>query len=439
MTDFTNYKNILCLDDLLRDEFWPAKEFFYDLIREQILQSSGINIKQSPRLDHDSNLLPGFESARFKKLAGNEHTSWITNFNKLNQLAKNYLVNYIPRESLVLSYEMPPWLCDILSEKQIDFIDIRISPIRFGKDLFIALKSNSDRINDIITRYSVKENSIRLDASLMKASARHLERYNNNSIIDDNSLIYIGQTETDASLISNSGDIVRLSNYIHKIIELAKNHKKIYYQAHPAAGEFAVQEQKSLINHIGIDIERCYTPTYELLCSDKNLTFVGISSGVLQEAYYFDRKAYVLFKNICPLSGENCYIQINFIDYLSPNLWSEILNTTLISDSINDIPENYLRRLHDVWWGYSTYLYQGRHLSKEIFGHGGGYKMQTTLDTLINSLNASPKDASMHGLSNFENWLKSLGVEYDLSKDAHGVYNDSRVRWKYNDWRLKNR
>ncbi|MEM0325197.1 MAG: hypothetical protein QXW35_04805 [Candidatus Aenigmatarchaeota archaeon] len=42
------YKNIVCIDDCLRKEWWPAKNFFYDLIREPIKQATDFDIKSSP-------------------------------------------------------------------------------------------------------------------------------------------------------------------------------------------------------------------------------------------------------------------------------------------------------------------------------------------------------------------------------------------------------
>lgn len=370
------HETIICLDDLLREEFSQAKEFIYNLIREPILQATDINIGSSPRFKkYKNNLKKGFNVSYFLELTNQQ--AWNELYYKLPAKAENYLLQYIPKKCLVITYEQPKWLEKLLKKNDIDYIDIRISPIRFARDLYIAIHSNNNRITKKLAQFKVSEEEIRLEASLVIAQARN----NPKPDLQDNSIIYIGQTENDASLVSKNGSFLSLKDFdIQKYI----NNKKLYYIPHPWAQDYAILEYQRL-SKFANDVTLLNENIYNLLGSSFALNFLAISSGVLQEAHYFNKKAHMLHTSICPLNGKNSYSSIHFEQLIQPIFWHKILNIKRQNPKIKKLPPlipNHLRELHNVWWGYGKFKKQFSIIDKESFQCSGGAKVISDINAI---------------------------------------------------------
>jgi hypothetical protein len=93
----------------------------------------------SPRSKQPNNLLPGFDSERFMRLAGAhaKDFNWQQNLFSIPTAAEEYLGSHIAEGTLIVSYEMPPWLKRICEARGLDFIDVCTSPLRFGRDLYV--------------------------------------------------------------------------------------------------------------------------------------------------------------------------------------------------------------------------------------------------------------------------------------------------------------
>ena len=193
--DELTLKNIICIPDLLRS----TRRFphgIFDLIREPIKQGTGININHPPDSKYENGLINGFNLSKFLSLA--ENTSWSQSYYDMHDAAVDYLLNCIPPETLVVSFEMPPWLAKALTFREIQFINLCISPLRFGRDLYIAIRCSNDDISKRIKLHSVLEEEIRLEASLLSANINmhrmgmvESRDYTFDDI--DDAIIYIGQ------------------------------------------------------------------------------------------------------------------------------------------------------------------------------------------------------------------------------------------------------
>ena len=84
------YDTVVCLDDLLRLKFWPAKEFMYDLIRLPAWYAAGVDIACSPRNGQRSNLLPGFDHSQFLALCGGAEPDWAALYHAVPEAAADY-------------------------------------------------------------------------------------------------------------------------------------------------------------------------------------------------------------------------------------------------------------------------------------------------------------------------------------------------------------
>lgn len=390
------FSSIICLDDLLRKEYWQAKNFFYDLIREPIKQvTGGYDIKSSPRNNSSHNLCPSFDEQTFLNLINQgRDLPWNYFYYTISKQAEEYLIEHIPTNCLILSYEMPPWLEKVLLSNRISFIDIRISPLRFASDLYIALRTNNDLINSRLVRWQVCKEEILLEASLVAASVRHSRRHEARNRSLDGVLVYVGQTPDDASLVDQQGSFLRPDAFSKTIVSETEK-KKFVYKPHPNVGVFAEKERQMLSNVIGTNVELCYEDIYELLGADDQIELIGISSSSLQEAYWFDKPTTMLYKPICPIlttEGTDLYSQVRFLDFISPIFWHSLCvpNAPVPKvEKLSVIGPNALRKLHNMWWGYSNFLLRRSRLLQEAHYWSGGWKMnkdiqelQKTIDTL---------------------------------------------------------
>lgn len=370
-----NYKNIVCIDDFVRQDFEKAKVFFYNLIREPILQATAIDIGESPRLSNSRNSLKdGFCLTKFTSLL--ESSQWQTNYHSISERAQDYLIAHLPEDVLIISYEMPKWLEAVLDNHKVDYIDIRISPLRFARDLYIVLRSNHPKIQKRINKFAVKEAEFRLEASLAIAYARNKAA----PAIADDSVVFIGQTESDASLINENGEFCRVRDYELKDIQ---HDRQLYYLAHPLAGNHAKNEF-AWLSRRNKAIEQIDHNVYNLLSMRRNVEFIAISSSVIQEAKYFDKKGTFLYQPVCPID-EAEYIHIHFSTFVSPIFWHKALKIKSKKPEVEVLPSlqlDWLRSLHNVWWGYAPFKKQNSFIDKEAFDVSGGAELRREFEVL---------------------------------------------------------
>ena len=374
------YTNIVCLEDLIRKEFSQSKEFFYNILREPIKQATNIDIEFSPRFkNYNSNMKDTFSIDKFLDFFDKE---WNFYYHEIPEIAETYLVDNIPEDTLIIAYEIPLWLEKVCEKNKIDFIDIRISPIKFARDLYICIKTNNKKLSNRLVKYKVLDEEIRLEASLLKAFGR----YKPQTLVDNNSIVFVGQTPKDASLVNDKGEFITVEHL--NIDEVFKN-KDIYYIAHPYAKEHAKIEFSKLKKYCN-KIELLEDANiYNLMSSHNDLEFISISSGVIQEAQYFDKKCQFLYKPICPIDENKGYIQIHFRNIIEPIFWYKILKPKTNKPKLTKLPNlqpNMLRSLHNAWWGYARFVSDFKYIDKEAFWLSGGNKLQNEINKLQEEL-----------------------------------------------------
>ena len=368
------YSTVLCLDDLTRAEFWPAKEFMYDLIRLPVYYAAGIDIACSPRNGQRHNLGAGFDIDRFLALCrgARANADWVACHHEVPQAAALELARHIPDGALVVSYEMPPWLRKVLDRRGCDWIDLRLAPLRFATDLYMAARTNRPALHAALQRHAVSPHAIHFEAMMLAARVRHHRRYTEDNLALDGSVVYLGQTEADAAIIDSNGRFVRIGDRAEPLRE-AVGAAPVLYRAHPQGGAFANEEQREIERLIGRPVTRCEVETYDLMAGDAGVKLVGLSSGALQEAGWFGREAVALLDPICrPEFGaawnSDTYQLLASHDFISEPLWAELTTGTAPrADAVRIAPRpNLLRELHNAWWGYSSASIRNSHFYREV-------------------------------------------------------------------------
>ena len=117
---------------------------------------------------------------------------------------------------------------------------------------------------------------------------------------------------------------------------------------------------KKILHHItGKKPKIMKESIYQLLAGRIELEILAISSGVLQEAPYFDRKSHHLFKPICNLDSQSI-VQIRFSNFISPSFWEKLITGEKSKNTLDtpNIQLNQMRRLHNAYWGYADYMFE---------------------------------------------------------------------------------
>ncbi|HBK46238.1 MAG TPA: hypothetical protein DDZ67_07360 [Xanthomonadaceae bacterium] len=384
---------IVVLPDLLR-ETRAFPEGFFDLVREPILQGCGVDIGVAPGTRGRRRPSTALDIDKFRDLAVAGGNDWISTYYALPESARGYLLEHLSGCDLLLSFEMPPWLADVCLQAGIPFLDMRASPLRFGRDLYIALRCSDPAILGRIAAHAVPEEEIRLEASLLAANVRmhqrRLEDERNHRFTDlDNGLLFVGQAPFDASLLHPDGRSLRCSDYAERLRQLYEN-RRLLYKPHPFALDFAAEERAQLERITGQKATQCLQNAYQVLSSHENVELVGISSGLLQEARWFDKDTHTLFQPYVPLAAADgpagsAYRQIHFQTFVAPSFWHQLLTPERPAPRLPSLPSlsrHHARETLDQWWDYSKVITWERTLPYEAFVRNGGATLRQRMDCI---------------------------------------------------------
>lgn len=428
----TAVDGIICMPDLLRGtRNFP--EAFFDLVREPIQQGAGIAIGYPPGGKKPHGLKPGFDLAEFRARAGMppsifaddpaRQTHWTANYHCVTDSAIDYLFQYMPARHLLLAFEIPPWLERACIARDVEFLNLAVSPLRFGRDLYVALRCSSEILRQRIAPLCVPCEELRLEAALLGANVRmhrlrmEIERNYHFESLDD-ALVFVGQAPYDASLLAPNGSSLRCTDYADTLRTLSQG-KILRYKPHPFAPDFSRQECIALQRITGQTPSICNQSAYQILSSEDDVELVGISSGLLQEAAWFGKKSHTLFQPFVPLAKEgelsdSAYLQMHFKTLLSPDFWHRVLAPQRPAPrlaALPDVAHSHARALLDHWWDYSKVLTWERALPHESFMRGGGAAMRQRIETLEQMgrtwLN---EDEAPLLCADVENLLKDRGV-----------------------------
>ncbi|MEB2187934.1 class I SAM-dependent methyltransferase [Xanthomonas campestris pv. campestris] len=414
--------SIILVPDLLRDtRVFP--EAFFDLIREPILQGSGIEIGFA--LDSKHCHYQGFNLDHFRRLAFTDSGSWSKHYYQLPQQAEDYLKQHLPPCDLLISLEMPPWLMNFCTQASIPFLDIRVSPLRFARDLYVALRSSQQLATKRVSMHTVTSEELRLEAATLAANVRmhqrrlHDERsYSFTSL--DGGIVFVGQAPYDASLISPDGHVLQCADFSEKLRALCAG-RRLLYKAHPMAEDAASEEIATLQRITGQSPIRCLHNAYQILGTREDVELVGISSGLLQEAKWFDKTAHMLYQPFVPLAQQGhdnsqAYEQIHFQTLLSPTFWHQVLCPERAAPRLRALPalaHHHARETFDHWWDYSKVMLWERSFPVEAFIRSGGglvHQRLEQIESTIESGSVSTNEGIKRGTSRDAALHKELSI-----------------------------
>lgn len=390
------FDNVICAGDPLRNTR-AFLEGYFDLLREPIAQGTAFEIGYPLSEDHAESMLPGFSLERFRALSAGPGIDWTLNwpatFFQLPEQALEYFFEHVPRHSLMLCFEMPAWMTQGCIERKIPFIDLRASPLRFGRDLYIGLRTNDPALYARIEQETVSVEELRLEAATLAANVRmhrrRLEEAGQSGFALGRSLVFIGQAPYDASLLTPDGAPLLCEDFIPELLERLDG-RTLIHKPHPFSPSFGATQRQTLESACGVPVGTCHMSAYQLLTSDDDVELIGISSGLLQEAGWFNKTAHTLYQPYVPLAlpddnNLQAFQQVRFADWCSPGFWHRLLAPQRPApklDRLPALPHHYARETFDQWWDYSKVLTWQRALSNETFQRGGGQLLRNEFEQL---------------------------------------------------------
>lgn len=380
-----SWRRLTYCEDLMR----PTRAFswgFLDLIEEPVFQGSGHRIGNPVGRPPCPGMTGTFSLERFHELAGGspDQKRWVANYQRIPLAAEHYLASHMRPDALFVAFELPPWLAATCATAGVRWLDLRVSPLRFARDLYLAIRTNDSDIAARLEAFDVPEDELRLEASLLKASVRmhqaRLEEAGRHSFALGKALIFFGQAPYDASLVADDGTSISIGDFAVKIRDLAEG-RRVFYKPHPFAEWHAGDEIARLGAIVDRGVDACRQNAYQILASREDIELIGLSSGVLQEARYFSKPAHILFRPHVPIAADDAlgrrsgFMQVRFRDALSPAFWHQLLAPDHAPPRVPALPPlqpNHARELLDQWWDYSKCLTWERSLWIEGYTRSGG-------------------------------------------------------------------
>jgi len=177
---------------------------------------------------------------------------------------------------IIISFETPPSILRYIEKVGGTYVDIKVSPIRFGQDLLLSFFSNSQKIFNKLRQFGIPDNFLLTEAALLE---RRLSQLFPKFELPSGSAVFLAQSSFDSTLISG-GKLVRISDN-RELIESLIAGRQCFIIPHPnepksvGATQFLEQfPSAQVISH----------NTYNVMCHAKDLHFITISSGSGSEA-----------------------------------------------------------------------------------------------------------------------------------------------------------
>ncbi len=287
-----SFKKVIFTPDLLRVDENPQNklkntqrinvEWLYALFAKRIKE----NLNIDPFIlcgDKTNSLFPRIEVYKELDLFINVE-SWAKIFEGtfgIEVLEKHLLRTF--EDSLVIGFELPPYMINIFVKHNIPYIDTTIHPVRYLPDYILGVRSNIESIQHKLEVTSFREDLFVEFADISKALT--VRKYRNN-LPKPSSALFLGQTAVDASLIYN-GKLAGLEEIRETLLNLSIKYENVYFKAHPHSK--IISTLKQLTNSIS-NVHWYEVNIYDALGIDKFDLITSLSSGTLYEAKYFGQR-----------------------------------------------------------------------------------------------------------------------------------------------------
>ncbi len=353
--------NIVITGDLLRVNKYRKHDqlnnvlWFYNLVQWQINKAvPSVNI---------TCYLPGesvdFSAQQFYKWLGLDLSSesWVNVYDRKE--VPETVAEYVDEcfsGNFVIGYELPEILLNVFDKLGIFYIDFTIHPIRFLDDIFMGVRTNSQRCNDVLRRYAVIEDLFFIHAGLSKATIARMPKLD----LERGSCLFVGQTKLDRSQIRD-GKLLTLQDFSSRFEALSDKYDTIYFKPHP----YELEDNLMIKSMAPDKVKTINHNVYRLLSNENIMTVYTVSSSIYMESLYFGKSAEAFYPEYlnkynesAPNYDAKCYVPL-LDQFYYPDFWAKLLASHFGSvecSSELSIPwkTSRLRTSLGCYWGYNS-------------------------------------------------------------------------------------
>lgn len=282
------YATVVCLDDLTRDDDLPRQAALYDAVRAPIWHAAGIDIGGAPRPGALHNAAPSFDPTDFLARCGLPGADRSLLHHRLPAGAAHLLAQALPADALVLGHAMPPWLTTLLRDSGHAWLDLRISPLAFGDDVYVELHTEDAALQAALAPFALDDAALLTHACLHAAGVRRARRVGTGAVRYDDALVFIPQADDDTDLFDAEHGVGRLEAHADALRQLAAQRRLLCL-----AGNEAVRQRLERL--VGQPVPAVDLPLADLLAMDDTVAFVGLNAPALLQARWYGKEALALW------------------------------------------------------------------------------------------------------------------------------------------------
>jgi hypothetical protein len=256
---------------------------------------------------------------------------------------ENYFSEILSAD-LVLSYGITPSIARLLDRMSIPYIDVEVSPLRFGADLFWYARSNHQGIAAALDGASISDDYFYGEAAHLSAALawRGLDK-----VLDAQKKygVFVGQSKIDVALIAK-GVIVKPEDFAADIVSYFSDVDEVIFAPHPYDN---LPDASARIGAIlnGKPVRDSDVKTYQLLCANNVSKISALSSSVLKEASYFMKPAQSL---MTPDRDQIQFWKNTSQDISSRRFWKSILDDVVLVQA-QPYAVRSLKNVFGMGWG----------------------------------------------------------------------------------------
>lgn len=247
--------------------------------------------------------------------------SWAA-IHALNEMPRrvDQLFRYLFDGSLVIGFEMAPYLEAYCTRNDTPFVNFTVHPVRFLDDILLGLRSNVPEVQEKLFERRINEDYIRTISGVQKAGAA---RYFKDGP-KKNSALFLMQTWYDQSQIRN-GVFVGPSEHLDEIAKIAAEHEEFLIKEHP----LEPNPQTPLLQARIPNVRMVKHNVYGYLSIPEIRTVATLSSSVGVEAEYFGKISHTILGSAVPLRRSCVDAKSGFVgiesSFLAPDFWRDVL------------------------------------------------------------------------------------------------------------------
>jgi hypothetical protein len=194
------------------------------------------------------------------------------------------LFEQLSSNDLVIGFEIPPVMRRILTDRGLAYVSLHNHPLRFLKDLAFGAYTNDLAIRGSLEAIACNDREIEIQVA--RYSARLLRLNPVQSHIPDGCPVLFGQTDHDASLISD-GKFARWTDFAEEIADELSGDATVAFVRHPQ-GDWPTETIEFLRTQLGKSVIGISGNSYPLIMSGRSIgTVLTLSSSIGVEAAAF--------------------------------------------------------------------------------------------------------------------------------------------------------